>query len=353
METIMAAAVRYREVAFGDDSVLVQERDGATYVTAAAPLAPFAVRSCDRLRHWAEQAPARAFMAKRDATGQWRHLTYAQTLDAARSIGEALLQRGLGVERPVLILSGNDLEHAMLGLACQYAGVPYAPISPAYSLVSQDFDKLRHIVDLLKPGLVFAASGTEYGRAIAALLGPDIEVVVTSDPPPGREVTSFAALRATEPTDAIDAAMLATGPDTIAKFLFTSGSTKLPKAVVNTQRMLCSNMQMLLQVWPFLAEEPPVLLDWLPWNHTFGGNKDVNLVLFNGGTLYIDDGKPTPQLIKVTIDNLREIAPTISIASDTRRPSIAVRLEAAPCSARAKAGVSNAAINPGVNSSNT
>ena len=310
----MEAHVRYRPVAFGDDAVQVREANGATYVKALAPLGEYAVRSVDRLRHWAAQAPERTFIARREAgnlDGAWRHVSYAQALQAARAIGQALLKRGLGPERPVMILSGNDIEHALLGLACQYVGVPYAPISPAYSLVSQDFDKLRHIVDLLRPGLVFAADGLAFGPAMAAVCGADVEFVVACGVPTARAATMFAALEDTAPTAAVDAAMEATGPDTIAKFLFTSGSTKLPKAVVNTQRMLCSNMQMLQQVWPFLLEEPPVLLDWLPWNHTFGGNKDANMVLFNGGTLYIDDGKPTPQGIATTIANLREIAPTV------------------------------------------
>ncbi|SFC92246.1 feruloyl-CoA synthase [Massilia yuzhufengensis] len=307
----MEAHVRYRPVAFGDDAVRVREAKGATYVQAVAPLGSYARRTTDRLRHWAQQAPERSFIARRCNDGAWRHISYAQALGSARAIGQALLDRGLSSQRPVVILSGNDLEHAMLALACQYVGVPYAPISPAYSLVSQDFDKLRHIVKLLNPGLVFAADGAAFGRAMAACCGPDVEFVVTGGMPDGREATLFSALESSEPSAAVDAAMEAVGPETIAKFLFTSGSTKLPKAVVNTHRMLCSNMQMLAQVWPFLLEEPPVLLDWLPWNHTFGGNKDFNLVLFNGGTLYIDDGKPTPQLIGTTIANLREIAPTI------------------------------------------
>ena len=307
----MEAHVRYRPVAFGDDAVQVRKQGGATYVTAVAPLGDYALRSVDRLRHWAATAPERSFIARREPDGAWRHVSYAQALHSARAIGQALLGRGLGPDRPVVILSGNDIEHALLGLACQYVGVPYAPISPAYSLVSQDFDKLRHIVRLLQPGLVFAADGLAFGTAMTAVCGPDVEFVVARGMPSAREATAFATLEQTMPTGAVDAAMEATGPDTIAKFLFTSGSTKLPKAVINTQRMLCSNMQMLQQVWPFLLEEPPVLLDWLPWNHTFGGNKDANLVLFNGGTLYIDDGKPTPQGIATTIANLREVAPTV------------------------------------------
>ena len=299
-------SVPYRAVEFGDTTVITSEQGGASYVRSAQPLQPYAVRTSDRLIHWADTAPERSFLVQRDAAGQWQHLSYADALARVRRIGQSLIDRGLGVERPVVILSGNDIEHALLALACQYVGVPYAPISPAYSLVSDDFDKLKHIVALLNPGLIFAADGAEFARAVKACCPAGTEFVATRN-----SANSFASLEEAAVGNAVDVAMHATGPDTIAKFLFTSGSTKLPKAVVNTQRMLCSNMQMLLQVWPFLAHEPPVLLDWLPWNHTFGGNKDFNLVLFNGGTLYIDDGKPTPQLISRTLQNLREVAPTI------------------------------------------
>ena len=307
----MDAHARYRPVAFGDDAVEVRTAHGATYVKAAAPLGDYAVRTTDRLRHWAAQAPERSFIARRGADGAWRHISYRAALGQVRSIGQALLQRGLSAARPVVILSGNDLEHAMLALACQYIGLPYAPISPAYSLASTDFGKLRRIMELLDPGLVFAADGRAFGPAVEATCGLDVEFVVASGMPSGRTATLFPALERTAPGAAVDEAMQAVGPDTIAKFLFTSGSTAQPKAVVNTHRMLCSNMQSLLQVWPFLADAPPVLLDWLPWNHTFGGNKSFNLVLFNGGTLYIDDGKPTPQLFGQTLANLREIAPTV------------------------------------------
>jgi feruloyl-CoA synthase len=303
-------SVPYRAVEFGATTVITSEQGGATYVRAAQPLQPYAVRSSDRLLHWATAAPGRSFLVQRDAAGRWQHLNYADALARVRRIGQALLDRGLGVERPLLILSGNDIEHALLALACQYVGVPYAPVSPAYSLVSDDFAKLKHIVALLQPGLVYAADAAQFARAVRACCPAGIEFVASrADDSAG--AAAFASLEATPAGAAVDAALRATGPDTIAKFLFTSGSTKLPKAVVNTQRMLCSNMQMLQQVWPFLAQEPPVLLDWLPWNHTFGGNKDFNLVLFNGGTLYIDDGKPTPQLISRTLQNLREVAPTI------------------------------------------
>lgn len=327
----MATLPRYRKLEFGVDSVQTwQGQGGATYVKSTQALNDYPRRMTDRLCHWAETAPGRTFIAKRDNGGEWRRISYAQALDCARRIGQALLDRKLSAERPVVILSENDLEHAMLALACQYVGVPFAPVSPAYSLVSQDFDKLRHVLETLTPGLVFAASGKRFGRALLATVPEDVELVVTEDPPEGRHVTLFAALDDTAPTPAVDAAQAATGPDTIAKFLFTSGSTKLPKAVINTQRMMCANMQMILQCWPFLAEEPPVLVDWLPWNHTFGGNKNFNMTIYNGGTLYIDDGKPTPQGIAETLRNLREIAPTMYFNVPKGWEEIAHALESDP-----------------------
>ncbi|MBC7604879.1 MAG: feruloyl-CoA synthase [Ramlibacter sp.] len=269
---------------------------------AEVPLTEHAHRLTDRLVHWAEAAPDRTFIARREknadgTSGEWRHITYREALANARRVGQALLDRGLNENRPVAILSENSIEHAMMALGCIYAGVPFCPVSPAYSLVSQDYDKLRHVLATLTPGLVFATDEARYGKAVKATVGTDAEVIYGQPPQAA-------------PTPAVDTAMHATGPDTITKFLFTSGSTKLPKAVINTHRMWCANQQQMRQSMPVLAE-PPVLVDWLPWNHTFGGNHNVGLTIYNGGTLYIDDGKPTPALVGETLRNLREIAPTV------------------------------------------
>lgn len=309
----MNSPARYRSIRFGIKGVHVNEAaDGSMRVTTPEALHDYPLRLTDRLHHWAKQAPDRSYMAQRDPrSGQWRHISYAQALQLARHIGQGLLNRGLSAERPVLILSDNDLEHAMLALACQYVGVPFAPISPPYSLLSKDFDKLRHIMQVLTPGLLFAANGEKFGPAVRATAPNDFEFVVTEAPCPDRATTLLELLATTPITPEVDAAHAATGPDTIVKFLFTSGSTSMPKAVVNTQRMMCSNLQMMLQTWPFLADEPPVLVDWLPWNHTFGGNHNVGLVMYNGGTLYIDEGKPTPAGMAITLANLRDVAPTL------------------------------------------
>ena len=315
----MDASPKYRALKFGVTRVTVREANGHTYLSAVQPLEPFAERLTDRLLHWAEHAPDRAFIARRvvnadGARGDWRTVTYGEALAGARSIGQALLDSGADVERPLAILSENSIEHALLALGALLVGVPYCSVSTAYSLVSQDYDKLKHVVNTLTPGVIYASDIARYGNAIDAAIAADALVVIDTQGERTRKAGQTVTLDswlATTPTPAVDAAMQATGPDSIAKFLFTSGSTKLPKAVINTNRMWCSNQQQMRQSMPVLTDTPPVLVDWLPWNHTFGGNHNFGLTVYNGGTLYIDDGKPTPALMAETLRNLREIAPTV------------------------------------------
>ena len=311
----MTSTAKFRPFEFGVTRAEVRDANGAAYLTADQDLAPYAHRMTDRLLHWASHTPDRTLYARRDPTqgGQWRHITFAQALASARSIGQALLDRGLNADRPLVILSENSLEHALLALGAMLVGVPYCAVSPAYSLISQDFDKLRHVLQTLTPGLVYAADWERYGRAIEATVSGETEVFTNSIANYLYRTwgkCTFDALLQTKVTPAVDTAMQATGPDTIVKFLFTSGSTKLPKAVINTQRMICANQQQMRQSMPVLMEEPLVLVDWMPWNHTAGGNHNFYMVLYNGGTLYIDDGKPTPALLGETLRNLREVAPT-------------------------------------------
>jgi feruloyl-CoA synthase len=304
------ASAPFRGVRLGKPDLHVEQRaDGSILIRPRQTLDDHPPRLTDRLVYWAEKTPDRTLFAGRDADGSWRSISYVQALNHARSIGEALLARNLSAERPVVILSGNDLEHAMVGLACLYAGIAYAPISPAYSLISQDFGKLRHIFKLLTPGFVFAADGKTFERAIEAVVPPDVEVAVTRNPPSSRAAITFQELAATAPTGAIEAAHAEIGPDTIAKFLFTSGSTGQPKGVINTQRMLCANQEMIRSALAYFVDEPPVTVDWAPWHHTAGGNHDVGLVLYNGGTFYIDEGKPLPGAIETTVRNLKDVSP--------------------------------------------
>jgi feruloyl-CoA synthase len=264
------------------------------------------------LRRWAREAPDRVFLAERTpaparepaapaaASQPWRRLTYAQARDAVDRLAQGLLDRGLDESRPLMILSENGIDHALLTLASMQAGVPASPISTAYSLVSKDFAKLRAIHEALRPALVFAGDEKRYSRAFEAL-----------GLRPASVVTSLGPLLAAAATDSMERRYASLTPDTVAKVLFTSGSTGEPKGVINTQRMLCSNQQAIATAWPFLRERPPVVLDWLPWSHTFGANHNFNMVLFHGGSLYVDDGRATPELVLRTCANLRDVSPTL------------------------------------------
>ena len=305
-------APAFRPIHFGPYAAEVTKHpDGTWRLQASDPLLPSPTRVTDLLMHWAQRTPDATFLAKRDAAGAWQALSYGDALMRVRQLSEALLQRGLSEDRPLLILSGNDIEHALLGLAAMHVGVPYVPLSPAYSLLATDGVKVRHAVDLLTPGMVFASDGKAFARAILAAAPDDVEIVLGKGDLPERAHTPFADLQATTATARVDAAHTAVNASTIAKFLFTSGSTRMPKAVINTHGMICSNLQMYTQCYPFMGEDKPVLVDWLPWHHTAGGNHNFGLVLYHGGSLYIDEGKPTDDGFAETLRNLREISPTV------------------------------------------
>ena len=269
--------------------------DGSVVLRSPVPLGT--VQRCvgEWLERWAREAPERTFVAERGADG-WRTLTYQAALDGARRIGGALLESGLGPERPLSILSENGIDFALLSLGAMHVGVPFAPVSPAYSLMSKDHAKLRYIIDLVRPGMVYASDPAKYSAALAAL---------------GVQSPPLAGLLERPAGDLVDDANFRVGPDTVAKILFTSGSTGMPKGVINTQRMLCANQQSWAQLWPFVEERPPVICEWLPWNHTFGGNATFNMVLRNGGTFHVDAGKPVPGLIETTVRNLKDVRSTM------------------------------------------
>jgi feruloyl-CoA synthase len=305
----------YRPLRFGPRAThLTQGADGSLYLRSPHALGEYPRRVTDALAYWAAQAPQRRFIAERSAdpaVGGWRALTYAETLARVRALAQALLDRGLSARRPIVILSGNDIEHALLALAAMHAGIPYAPVSVPYSLISRDHAKLKHIIGLLEPGLVYAADGAAYAQAVQAAVPPDISLVVARNRPAQRDAALFEELLQTRAGAGVDHAHAQVDGDTVAKILFTSGSTGLPKGVINTHRMMCANQRMLLEALPFLGETPPVLVDWLPWNHTFGGNHNFGIALANGGSFYIDEGKPLPGLIERTVANLREVTPTV------------------------------------------
>ena len=299
---------------FATPAIMADRRaDGSIILKSTMPLRDGARCIGDWLEHWARQAPDRIFLADRaSADVPWSTVSYSDALQQVRAAAAWILAQGLSAERPLVILSDNSVEHALFALAAQHVGVPSAAISPAYSLMSLDFDKLKSMVSLLEPGAIYVSGTKPFAAALAAIKPLHSATIVSgsaSDP----DAISFRNIAATPETPDVGQAFAAITPDTIAKFLFTSGSTGAPKAVINTQRMLTSSQQAKAQTWTFLEDigDELVILDWLPWSHTFGANHNFNLVLRNGGTLHVDGGKPAPGLFATSLANLRSVMPTV------------------------------------------
>ena len=305
----MSSRLPHRKVRLGPSDIVVDRReDGSILVRSPHPLGAYPERMTEPFDHWARHASYRTFLAQREPKFGWRNVTYAEAQFFARRIGQAVLNRGLSVERPVVILSENEIEHALLGIGCMYAGVPYSPISPDYSLVSSDFETLRSIMELLTPGMVYVSDGAKYEKAVRAVLPPYAELVVNMNPIPG--ATHFGDLVNTEPDESLDLAYSRVHADTVFKIPFTAGSTGMPKGVIHTHRMWASSQEMARAYFQFVSDEPPVIVDALPWSNTLGG-ADLGVVIYNGGSFYIDRGKPEPGLFEETIHTLRMMAPTM------------------------------------------
>ena len=312
------------------DTAIERREDGSIVLTSRHELGRWEASIPAVLRDRAEAHPARPLAAQRDHDDRWVALSYGEARSRADSLAEAFLDLELGSERPIMILSGNSVEHLLVSLGAYTAGIPVMPISVAYSLMSSDHERIKAIAELTEPGLVFADDAAAFSNALDAL-APEHTLVVRGDRPGSLRLDELAR---TAPGPAVEQALNAITPATTAKLLFTSGSTGVPKGVINTHRMLCSDQAMVKRVWPFLAEESPILVDWLPWSHTFGGNHNLNLVLFNGGTLYIDDGRPVPPLFPRTIAALKEISPTLYFNVPAGFALLAPALESDPELAR-------------------
>lgn len=309
--------------------VVGQAPGGETVLHHPEPLRPYPVRFTERLERWAHEVPDRVFLAER-AGDSWDTLTFAAALSRIEAIAEALLARGLGPETPVMTLSINSIDHAMIALACLHVGIPSAPVSLGYATLSADYARLAHAVDKIGPGLVFTHDATLFAAALTATVPDGIEIVASTGSIPGRTVTPLATLSACAPGARMAAARDAVTGDTVARLIFTSGSSSLPKAVINTHRMLCANQQMHAQVWSFLEDTPPVLADWAPWNHTAGANVALGVAIHFGGSLYIDDGRATAKEIRRTVQNAAEVRPTVFFGVPVVYQLIAPILKAEP-----------------------
>jgi feruloyl-CoA synthase len=303
----------FRKIEWLARDIAVERRpDGVIVLKSRIPLQPYEKHIPASLAKWARQAPERTWLAQRaGADRQWRKLSYGEARRMVDALTQGLLDLGLEPGRPVAILSGNSIEHALMTMASMQARFPAAPVSPAYSLMSQDHLKLKYLFDLIRPAVVMVQDGPTFEKALKAIDLTGVTVVHVTRPCDGIESVAFADLAATPVTKGVDESIAAITPDTVGKLLFTSGSTGMPKAVINTQAMMCANAAMMMQVRPRDPNAPPATyLDWMPWNHTMGGNALFNPVLIEGGTLYIDDGRPMPGQIEETLRNLREVSPT-------------------------------------------
>lgn len=295
---------------------VISERpgDGSIRLRSAHAMREAVPQSGVWLRHWAKAAPDRIFLGERSGEG-WREVRFGETLEMVRSIAGWLVEhghtQGAGERRPILILSGNGIDHALLTLAAHYVGIPTVPVAEQYSLIPGAHDRLRYIAGKVRPGLVFADDAARYGDALAMDIFTDVPKIASSTDGAQVSVIAFDDLLKGSAGEEVDRLHAAVGPDTLAKILFTSGSTSQPKGVITTQRMMCVNQAQIHTVLEFLRERPPKILDWLPWNHVFGSNHNFNMMLANGGSLYVDDGKPTDQLFPRTLENMKMQSGTI------------------------------------------
>lgn len=293
-------------------AVSVRNDAGNVYLTSKLPMDPISDRTVDWLHQWATETPDQIFLTERHADGDWREVSYSEALPLVRAIASSLIERGLTQDTPIVILSGNSVDHALLSYGAQYAGVPTSPLAEQYSLIEGAHPRLVYVLDKIKPAMAFVEDTATFAAALKLPEFSEVEIVAANTVGAPCDVTDFADLTTGEDTAAVDARLATVGPDTVAKILFTSGSSSDPKGVLTTQRMMCANQAQIASVLPFIKERPPRICDWLPWNHVFGGSHNLNMMLANGGTLIVDAGKPTKVHFAKTVQSIIDKPGTLS-----------------------------------------
>lgn len=289
------------------DVARVDQPDGSILLTSNTALAAVATRTTDWLDHWAKTTPNAILVAERSGAG-WREVTYSEAREIALGIAASLLDRNVSATRPILIISGNSVDHALLTLAAQYIGVPTVPVAEQYALIPAANGQLDYVAALTTPGMVYAQDGDVLADVLTRPAFADADIVVSH----GGKATYTTLADLAQGRGDVSSVTATVGPDTVAKILMTSGSTSSPKGVQTTHRMMCTNQTQLAQTLPFVTQKPPVIVDWLPWNHVFGGSHNFNLMLANGGAHYIDNGKPAPGLFEKSVESLRLKTGTIA-----------------------------------------
>ncbi|MAI92052.1 feruloyl-CoA synthase [Ponticaulis sp.] len=334
--SVNIADLPFREIPYLPQKLNVTQREnGSILLENGQPLRPWHPHMLAPIVYWAASDPERLWLAQRDPVDSnkpgWQEITYGEGLRRIRALAQGLLSQGAGPDKPVMILSRNSIEHALIMYAAMWAGSPVVPVTPAYALLSQDFARLNYADKLTEPGFIYVDDGQEYQRGIDGMNMKGRLVIYARNAPDYENAISLEGLEET-PTNAVDLAYDRLSPDAVAKYMLTSGSTGEPKAVINTHGNISSMVKMIRSVWNVerldeLSGGQQVMVNFLPWSHTYGANAILHSMTDWGGVLYIDWGAPTPARLPEMIRNLKEVSPTQHTTVPAAWTAIATEIE--------------------------